>query len=100
MDTESVQLTPLELRQAEVAQYETNIALYESILTSLPTEWPSHLEKYRGAKNQHESAAEVSNLADVELLSKLWYVDECKKAIRAETVELTKAKSILAVLQA
>lgn len=101
--TETTQaVTPtmiLEARRAEVAGYEANIVLYQTILLSLPTEWPAHLEQYRGAANQHETIAGV-DIADVELLSKLWYADECHKAIRSETVELTKSKSILAVLEA
>lgn len=92
--------TPLELRQAEVAQYDTNIAMYQQILATLPTEWPKHLEQYRGAKNQHEIAAQVEDLDDVTLLSQLFYADQCKAAIRTETVERTKAAAILAVLEA
>lgn len=91
-------ITPLQARIAEVAQYEANIALYKNILATLPTEWPEKLLQYRGAKNQHNVIAEVAS-EDVELLSQLWYADECAKAIKTETVEMTKAKSILTVLQ-
>jgi hypothetical protein len=98
--TEAItQTTILEARRAEVAGYEANIVLYKTILNTLPTVWPTHLEKYRGATNQHEASVDV-DLADIELLSKLWYADECNKAIRSETVEMTKSKSILAVLEA
>jgi len=96
---EDNQITPLQARITEVAQYEANIALYQSILTSLPTEWPERLLQYKGAKNQHDTIATVDS-SDVELLSKLWYADDCAKAIKTETLELTKAKSILTVLQA
>jgi hypothetical protein len=90
--------TPLQARIAEVAQYEANIALYKNILTGLPTEWPDRLLQYRGVKNQHEAIVDV-DLADVELLSKLWYADDCARFIRTETLEMTKAKSILTTLQ-
>jgi hypothetical protein len=96
---ETTNITPLEARRAEVAQYEANIALYQTILATLPTSWPDHLAQYKGAKNQHEVVADITNVADVELLSKLWYADECQKAIRSEIVEMTKAKSILAVIE-
>jgi hypothetical protein len=96
---EETKVTPLEARIAEVAQYEANIALYESILETLPTEWPERLVQYKGAKKQHDVIADVDS-ADVELLSKLWYADECAKAVKTETLEMTKAKSILNVLQA
>ena len=96
---EETKVTPLEARIAEVAQYEANIALYETILETLPTEWPERLLQYRSAKSKHDTIAGVPS-ADVELLSKLWYADECAKAIKTETLELTKSRAILNVLQA
>jgi hypothetical protein len=96
--TEETQMTPLQARIAEVEQYETNIALYETLLETLPTEWPERLLQYRGAKNQHDAIASVAS-ADVQLLAKLWYADECAKAVKTETLELTKARAILTVLQ-
>ena len=96
--TEQTQITPLQARIAEVAQYNANIALYENILKTLPTEWPERLLSHRGAKQQHDAIAAV-DAADVELLAKLWYADECAKAIKTETLELTKSKAILDVLQ-
>ncbi len=50
--------TPLELRRDEVAQYDANIAMYEAILATLPTEWPARLEQFKGRKDHHEAAAE------------------------------------------
>lgn len=92
-------MTPLQARQAEVAQYEANIAMYTAILATLPTEWPTHLLDYRNVADKHAAAATIHNLDDVELLSKLWYSDQCYAAIRTETVEMNKAKAILTVLQ-
>lgn len=97
---EETPMTPLEARRAEVAQYEQNIAMYTAILETLPTEWPEHLLEFRGKNDQHKAVAQVENMADVELLSDLWYADQCKAAIRAETVEKNKAKRILAVMEA
>jgi hypothetical protein len=97
--TNEIEITQLQARIAEVAQYEANIALYQSILNTLPTEWPERLLQYKGSKNQHEVIADV-DIADIELLSKLWYADECAKAVRTETLEMTKAKAILSVMQA
>jgi hypothetical protein len=98
MSEETTQ-TPLEARIAEVAQYEANIAMYSAIKATLPTEWPAHLAAHKGVKNQHDVIAGV-DADDVELLSKLWYADECEKAIKTETLELTKAKAILGIMQA
>jgi hypothetical protein len=97
--TEETQVTPLQARIAEVAQYEANIALYQTILQTLPTEWPERLIQYRSAKNKHDIIADVA-ADDIELLSKLWYADECAKAVKTETLEMTKSKAILNVLQA
>jgi hypothetical protein len=98
MENTNVEPTPVEIRQAEVAQYEANIAMYSAIKATLPTEWPTHLVEHKGAKNQHDVIAGVA-VDDVELLSKLWYADECEKAIKTETLEMTKAKAILGIMQ-
>ncbi len=95
---EATPLTPKQARQAEVAAYESNIATYQAILATLPTEWPERLLPHRDAANQHDEIAKVQDLDDVELLSKLWYADQCRKFIRTETLEMVKAKAILATL--
>lgn len=92
------ELTHKQIREQEVATYQENIARYQAILATLPTEWPAHLLQHRDAVNQHDEIAKVENLDDVELLSKLWYADQCKKFIRTETLEMTKAKAILNTL--
>lgn len=99
MTEETQQVTPLQARIAEVAQYEANIALYKVILETLPTEWPERLLQYKGSKNQQDVIANVEG-NDVELLAQLWYADECAKAVKTETLEMTKSKAILNVLQA
>jgi hypothetical protein len=95
-----VELTPLEARQQEVDQYTANIAMYTTILGTLPTEWPERLVSYKGSTDKHKDIATVDDLADVELLAKLWQADDCKAAIRTETLERTKAAAILAVMSA
>jgi hypothetical protein len=93
------ELTPLEARQAEVDQYTANIVMYTTILATLPKVWPEHLTAFKGAADKHATIATVEDLADVELLSALWQADDCKAAIRTETLERAKAASILAVLK-
>jgi hypothetical protein len=87
-------------RQAEVDQYDLNISLYETILTTLPTEWPARLEQFKGRKDHQQAVAEVEDLDDVELLAKLLYMEQVKASIRAEKLERTKAAAILAALKA
>lgn len=91
---------PITARANEVAQYDANISMYKTIAATLPTEWPEHLTQYRGATDQHTVIGQVENLDDVTLLSRLWYADEVQRAIRAETLERTKAAAILDVMQA
>jgi hypothetical protein len=99
MTIEENQITPLQARIAEVAQYESNIALYTSMLANLPTEWPARLEQYKNVTDKHKVIGEISDLDDVELLSDLWVADDCVKAIRTEILEKRKAEAILAILQ-
>ena len=92
-------VTAVEARTSEVAQYEKNIAMYTAILATLPQEWPTRLLEYRTATDKHATIATVDDMQDVDLLSQLWYADQCYAAIRSETVEMNKAKAILTVLQ-
>jgi len=89
----------IQSRESEVAQYQQNIVMYQAVLATLPTEWPDNLIQYRGASHQHNSISEVQDMADVELLSKLWYADDCQRLIRTETLEMTKSNAILQALK-
>jgi hypothetical protein len=97
---EEIVKTPLEMRREEVAQYTANIAMYQSIAAGLPSEWPSNLAHLKGSADQHSAIANVDDLEDVALVSKLWAHDAAQAAIRAEMVERAKAEAILAVLEA
>lgn len=90
----------IQLRELEIAEYEKNIAVFKSILSNLPSEWPQHLLQYREATDKHSIIGKIENLDDVQLLSQLWYADECYARIRTETLEMTKSKSILLALKA
>jgi hypothetical protein len=91
--------TPLDLRRIEVAQYDANIAMYKSILETLPSEWPDHLIQYRNPSNEHDAASQIDDLDDLALVSQLWYADNVYRMIRSETVERTKAAAILAAME-
>ncbi len=90
----------LEMRRAEVAQYEANIAMYQAIVNASTETWPDRLTAFRNAENRHVAIGNVEDLEDVALLAALWAADDAKKAIRAEMVELAKSRAILAVLEA
>jgi hypothetical protein len=93
-------MTALEIRIAEVAQYQANIVMYTSMLANLPTEYPAHLEQYKNTIDKHAVISTIEDLDDVLLLSDLWAADDCRKAIRTETLEMRKAQAILAALNA
>lgn len=86
-------------REAEVAQYEQNIVLYEAILTTLPTDWPARLEQFKDRKD-HQQAVTECDADDVDLLSQLLYMEQVKGLIRTEKLERTKSAAILAALKA
>jgi hypothetical protein len=94
------EITPLQAREAEVAQYEKNIAMYKVMLAGLPTEWPARLLEYKEVTNKHEVIGKIADLDDVELLSDLWAADDCVRAIRTETLEKRKSEAILVALKA
>jgi len=88
----------LEARRAEVAQYDENIAMYEAIASTLPSEWPEHLLQHKGTKN-HQAAAAQAAPEDVELLAQLLMREQCEASAKTEKLERTKAAAILAVLE-
>lgn len=90
----------IEIRRAEVAQYDANIVMYKSILATLPTEWPENLAQYRNPANEHDTSAQIEDLDELTLISQLWYADQVHRMIRSETVERTKAAAILAAMEA
>lgn len=96
----SPEAAAIDFRRAEVAQYDANIAMYKSILATLPTEWPDHLLQYRNPLNEHDVASQIEDLDDLSLVSQLWYADNVYKMVRSETVERTKAAAILAAMEA
>jgi hypothetical protein len=92
--------TLIEMRRNEVNQYDSNIVMYTSLIASLPSEWPEHLQQYKGRTDQQQIASEISDLEDVALISQLLFREQCERLLRSEMLERTKAASILAVLEA
>lgn len=86
-------------REAEVAQYQQNIELYQAIANGLPSEWPAHLAHLKGHANPHEAIASIEDLDDVALVSKLWAHDQAVARIRTEMVEKAKSEAILTALK-
>ncbi len=98
--TENSQTPPslIQLREAEVAQYNANIQMYIAIAANLPSVWPAHLLPYKSRKDRHDAISELEDLADVELLSDLWTYESAQASIRTETLEMRKSQAILNAL--
>jgi len=92
-------ITPLESRRQEVAQYDANIAMYQTIIDTLPSDWPDRLAGFKGRKD-HQQAVTEAQPEDVELLAQLLFREQCHASLLAEKLERTKAAAILAVLEA
>jgi hypothetical protein len=91
--------TAIQMREQEVAQYQTNIDTYTAIAANLPSEWPEHLVHLKDSKNRHTDIATVEDLDEVILVGDLWTHDDAVAAIRTETIEMRKSLAILSVLQ-
>ncbi len=94
------EITPLQARRAEVAQYQANIEMYANIAATLPNAWPEHLIGFKNATDKHTVIAQIEDLDDVTLVSDLWAYDDAQAAIRSNTVEMRKSQAILNVLEA
>ena len=100
MESDNIELTPTQMRQQEVAQYQSNIDTYSAILATLDTALPEHLEPYRTRTDKHQAITEIADLDDVQTLSNVWFAQELHGRIRSEMLEQSKARAILAVLEA
>jgi len=94
-----IEYEPIQTRRDELAQYNANIAMYQTILATLPTTWPDNLLEHRHPKNAHEAIDQVP-AEHLQTVAELWYADELAHLIRTETLERTKAAAILAALEA
>lgn len=89
---------PVVARQDEVARYDSAIAMYQTVMSGLPSTWPAHLISYKPRKDRHAAIAEIEDLADVALVADLWAYEDAKAAIRANMVERAKAQAILTAM--
>ena len=91
--TEAVQLTSVEVRQAEVNAYESNIENYENILATINGEWDEDLTHLKNLESQE--ASRQCSMERLERLAELQLYDQVKNLLKTEIVEKTKAQLIL-----
>jgi len=90
---ETVQLTPIETRQAEVNSYLANVANYENILATINGEWDTDLAHLKNVEAQE--AARQCSMDRLQRLAELQLHDQVKNLLKTEIVECAKAQIIL-----
>jgi hypothetical protein len=92
----AVQLTPKQVRQAEVDSYKANIEIYTALLATLDGNWDADLVHLKSLA-PHEGARQCP-LDRLERLAVLQQFDQVTKLLKTETIEHAKAKAILNIL--
>jgi hypothetical protein len=87
------QLTPRQIRQAEVDSYAANIAVYTALLATLDGNWDADLIHLKDLPAH--TAAEQCPLNRIDRLAKLQQFEQVSRLLKTETLEWTKSKSIL-----
>ena len=90
---EVVQLTTIEVRQAEIDAYAANVANYENILATINGEWDVDLAHLKDVEAQE--AARQCSMDRLQRLAELQLHDQVKNLLKTEIVERAKAQIIL-----
>ena len=90
------QLTARQLRQMEVDAYETNIAVYKTLLETLDGNWDADLVQFKNMP-AHDAAKQCP-LDRIERLAALQQYEQVSGLLRTEMLECSKAKAILNIL--
>jgi hypothetical protein len=90
--------TMIEMRQAEIDAYTTNIATYTHIVNSIDGNWDADLVQFK-TMAPHDAARECP-IERVERLSELQQFEQFSFLIKTEMLERAKAVSILRALEA
>ena len=94
--TPPVQLSALEVRQAEVDSYSANVDAYTILLATLDGNWDADLIHLKNIEAQE--AAKQCPMDRLERLAVLQQYDQVTNLLKTETVECAKAQAILDIL--
>jgi hypothetical protein len=96
LEEQEPQLTPKEVRQAEVDSYKRNIDTYTALLATLDGNWDDDLVHLKTLQ-PHEAARQcpMNRLARLAVLQQF---DQVTNLLKTEIVEHAKAKAILNIL--
>jgi hypothetical protein len=92
----AVELTPKEVRQLEVTNYQANIATYKTLLATLDGNWDDDLIHLKGIESQE--AAKMCSQDRLLRLAVLQQFDQVTDLLKTEIVECAKAEAILNIL--
>jgi hypothetical protein len=96
LENNEAQLTPKQVRQAEVDSYQRNIDIYNALLLTLDGEWDDDLIYLKTLEPQE--AARQCPMDRLQRLAVLQQFDQVNKLLKTEIVEHAKAKAILNIL--
>jgi hypothetical protein len=91
------QLTPKQVREAEVASYKNNIDIYKVLLATLDGNWDADLVHLKGVEAQE--AARQCPMDRLQRLAVLQQFDQVTNLLKTEIVEHAKASAILAITE-
>ena len=92
----TTELTPKQIREAEVASYQANITTYEKLLATLDGNWDADLIHLKGVEAQE--AARQCPMNRLERLAVLQQFDQVTNLLKTEIVEHAKAQAIFNIL--
>jgi hypothetical protein len=92
-----VELTPKEVRTLEVATYNANIVMYQTLIETLDGNWDSDLIHLKGIESQE--AARQCPMDRLQRLAVLQQYDQATNLLKTEIVECAKASAILNILE-
>ena len=95
--TEQIELTAKEVRQLEVDSYEANIAVYQTLLSTLDGNWDADLVHLKNIEGQE--AARQCPMDKLARLAVLQQYDQVTNLLKTEIVECAKAQAILNIMQ-
>tara|TARA_R110000868_G_scaffold24378_1_gene96350 strand:+ start:4969 stop:5259 length:291 start_codon:yes stop_codon:yes gene_type:complete len=96
MTINETELTPKEVRVAEVATYSANIATYQTLLATLDGDWDADLIHLKDVEAQE--AARQCPMDRLDRLAVLQQFDQVTNLLKTEIVECAKAQAILDIL--
>jgi hypothetical protein len=95
--TEQTELTAKEVRQLEVDSYQANIAVYQTLLSTLDGNWDADLVHLKNIEGQE--AARQCPMDRLARLAVLQQYDQVTNLLKTEIVECAKAQAILNIMQ-